>query len=110
VDRARDRFPTAEFRRLDLHDVFDLEETFELVVVIATLGGVREWKRWLSDVHHLCNWLYIAQYIPDSPLGYIPSKAELFAVLEPRFQLKLDLSSGSDVRGVWSRRNVDRRS
>ncbi len=88
IQRAQASFPDIDFRVMDIRDLSPLGDTFDLAVVMGTFAYVEGWPQVLGTVARMTQWLYVAEYIPPQPIGFVKSAAQLIAEVERRFVIR----------------------
>jgi len=82
IRRARASFPDIDFRCMDIAELASLGGGFDLVVVMATLAYVAEWRCALATIAGMTRYVYVAEYVPRAPIGFVKSVDELVAEVE----------------------------
>lgn len=87
IRKARESYPDVDFRCMDIRSIRELRETVDLVVVMGTFAYVEDWSLVLRDVAGLTRWLYVAEYVPPDPIGFVKSTDQLIAEVEQLFRV-----------------------
>ena len=88
IQKAKQSFPDVEFRCMDAHDLARLGETFGLVVVMGTFAYVDGWPSVVETIADMTRWLYVAEYIPPNPIGFVKSVDDLINAVEKQFVIR----------------------
>jgi SAM-dependent methyltransferase len=88
IGRAKASFPDIDFRCMRSEDVGRLQQRFDLVVIMATLAYVESWPALLRTVADLTQYIYVAEYIPANPIGFVKSAGMLLSVLSEYFRIR----------------------
>lgn len=94
---AQARYPDIRFVRADLaapgFDVQSLSDDglFDLVVCLETLSYVEGWRDLIAQLPNVARHALIALHLPDNPIGYVKSFAELQAAFVAHFELLEDI-------------------
>lgn len=91
VAKAKHSFPDIDFRPGDVADVAkiaDAGEQFDLGLVMCTLAYVESWRELIEIASRMCRWIYVAEFIPSNPIGYVKSPEELIAEVEKHFAIR----------------------
>ncbi|GEM_PF-981635 len=88
IRKAQESFPDIDFRSFNLERIASLGEAFDLTVATAILGYLDNWPRLLQDLAGMTRWLFIAEYIPPQPIGFVKSSEQLVAEVEKNFTVK----------------------
>jgi len=77
INKAKGKYPEIDFRCLDTNIVVELKQYFDLVLIMETLSYIEEWKKLLSNISELTEYLYLDLFLPDNPIGHVKSMGEL---------------------------------
>ncbi len=88
IKRATASYPDIDFRCMRSEDIAQLEQQFDLVVVMATLAYVEAWPALLATVAGMTRYLYVAEYIPPNPIGFVKSSADLLGAIGSHFVIR----------------------
>lgn len=88
VERAKQSYPDIEFEQMNAVDLAGLRRKVDLVVVMAVLAYVAEWRLVLRMIADIATWIYVAEYIPPNPIGFVKSDAELVREVEKWFHIR----------------------
>jgi len=88
IRRAQASFPDVEFRCMDIHKVSSLRQRFDLVVVMCTFAYIEAWPKLIPMIAPMTRWLFVAEYIPPDPIGFVKSPAELIAQVRRSFTIR----------------------
>lgn len=73
IRKAKEAFPDIDFCVMDAKEVMASDHKFDLIVIMATLAYIYFWKTLLTSLSTKTRYLYIAEYIPPRPIGYVRS-------------------------------------
>jgi trans-aconitate methyltransferase len=88
IAKARASFPDIEFRQLDVHELSSIGRTFDVVVIMAVLAYVEDWPLVLKQVAQLTKWIYVAEFIPPNPIGFVKSSDNLVEEFASNFDIR----------------------
>ncbi len=88
IRKAKESFPDIDFRSMNIADIASIDETFDLVVVMGTFAYVDDWPNILKTIAGMTRWLYVAEYIPPNPIGFVKSLNHLINETEKWFAIK----------------------
>lgn len=77
ISMARASFPDIDFRCLAMEQVSTIGELFDLAVVMGSFAYVESWPAVLQQLPDVAEWVYIAEYIPPDPIGFVKSIDQL---------------------------------
>src|SRR5882672_7431279 len=77
IRKARASFPDIDFRCLAMEEIGTIGESFDLAVVMGSFAYVERWPIVLEQLRETADWLYIAEYIPRDPIGFVKSIDQL---------------------------------
>jgi hypothetical protein len=69
-----------------------LDERFDLAVVMGTFAYVDGWPKVVETISGMARWLYVAEYIPSNPIGFVKSFGHLISEVEKHFTIRTKLS------------------
>jgi SAM-dependent methyltransferase len=81
IEKAQASFPDIDFRQMDVHELGKLDQAFDAVVVMALFAYVEDWRSVLAQIARMTRWIYVAEYVPPAPIGFVKSIDELIAEL-----------------------------
>jgi SAM-dependent methyltransferase len=88
IRKASETFPDIEFRVMDAAQIAASRERFDLVVIMAALAYIKPWKSLLAALSKRTLYLYVAEYIPADPIGFVKSGNQLLKTVERDFAIK----------------------
>lgn len=88
VRKAKESFPEIDFRCMDARDLSSLNEKFDLVIVMDIFAYIDGWPDVVETISSMTHWVYISEYIPPSPIGFVKSSEQLIAGVERYFDIK----------------------
>ncbi len=93
VNIAQERYPDIIFRQLDLGDAdllgnffTGLDHPADLVVMMEVLSYLEPWEKILTQIARHCQWFLCSLYIPEDPLGFVPSEEALVKAVSSDFE------------------------
>ena len=96
VRKAQQSFADIDFRCIDAQDVGTLQETFDLVVVMGTFAYIDGWQGVVAEIAKMTRWLYVAEYIPQDPIGFVKSATDLVVEIEKHFLIRTKILLNDD--------------
>jgi SAM-dependent methyltransferase len=91
IQKARASFPDIDFRCLPMEEIGSIGESFDLAVVMGSFAYVERWPTVLQLLHDLAPWLYIAEYVPPDPIGFVKSIDELVGEVSKLYSIQTRL-------------------
>jgi hypothetical protein len=88
IEKARHSYPDIDFRNMSIAQVCRLDERFDLVIIMATLAYVEEWRECLAALPRLSERCFVAEFVPPDPIGFVKSIGELTGEFEKHFTLE----------------------
>jgi len=92
---ARTRFPDIQFKEADItsNDWIDnfLRGGVDLIVCLETLSYIENWRNLIETFSKIGKHLIITLFIPENPIGYVKSFAQLSGVVEKHFDIEEDI-------------------
>ena len=92
IGKARGSFPDIDFRCMGVEQLAEFQEMFDAVVVMGTLAYIDGWPRVLETIAGMTRWLYVAEYIPPHPIGFVKSADQLIEETEKHFDIRTKLA------------------
>lgn len=96
IRRAQASYPDVEFVCADASSIANLG-SFDLAVVMSVLAYVPQWREALARLANVTRWIYVAEYIPNDPIGFVKSSHELIEELERYFVISTSVTLNSDT-------------
>ena len=96
IAKAAAAYPDIDFRAMDVDRLSALEETFDVAVVMGTLAYIENWPHALSTLARMTKWIYIAEFIPSDPIGFVKSSSRLVAEIEKHFHIRTKILLDDD--------------
>jgi trans-aconitate methyltransferase len=88
IAKARASFPDIEFRQLDVHALNEINQTFDVVVVMAVLAYIDDWALVLEQIAQITRWIYVGEYIPPDPIGFVKTSEQLVKEVARHFNIR----------------------
>lgn len=88
IRKAKESFPDIDFRCMSVYDIYSLGEKFDLVAVMGTFAYVEGWPKAVGTIAGMTRWLYVAEYIPHNPIGFVKWPSHLISEVERHFIIK----------------------
>ncbi|WP_459866725.1 class I SAM-dependent methyltransferase [Endothiovibrio diazotrophicus] len=95
IEVARSRYPDIDFAALDVNDLEAVEaylrerhETWggiDLVFTSECLSYLSNWRELLALLSRYSRYLMVFLYLPEDPIGFVKSEAELLAAVADHF-------------------------
>jgi SAM-dependent methyltransferase len=104
LQTALRRLPHGEFRCRDALSAADPGERFDLVMLVAVLYYIPEWRRVLELAATIGNWLLVGAYVPEQTAGTIESITVLRKEVEALFSIEREIGGG-EAWGALARAN-----
>lgn len=89
---AKGRFPDIKFKQIDLQldkwvKKISRGGEFDLLVCLEALSYIKNWRTLLDDFTKICKHILISLFIPDKPIGYVKTFAELNTAFLTNFDI-----------------------
>jgi ubiquinone/menaquinone biosynthesis C-methylase UbiE len=88
IAKARASFPEIEFFQLDVHDLGTMGRSFDAVVIMAVFAYVDDWPTVLQQAAKMTRWIYVAEFIPPDPIGFVKSVDQLVEEVGRAFEIR----------------------
>ena len=88
IAKAAAAYPDIDVRPMDVGQLSSLAENFDVAVVMGTLAYIEDWRGTLAALARISSWIYIAEFIPPNPIGFVKSSAELVAEVEKHCEIR----------------------
>ena len=91
IEKARQSFPDIDFRFGDVSEVARMSEAgerFDLVLIMCSFAYIESWREVIKMAADLSRWLYVAEYVPPDPIGFVKSPEQLIAEVEKYFVVR----------------------
>ena len=71
ISKAKASYPDIEFHCMDIRNILQLNNKFDLIIAMGVFAYIKEWRRILRDIAPLTNYAYFAEYVPKKPIGFV---------------------------------------
>lgn len=89
IKKAISKYPDIKFISSSIEEFLGSnKETYDLVVIGEVLSYLEKWADILEKVAGITDYIYMTLYIPDNPIGYVKSFADLEKKFEEYFEEK----------------------
>ena len=92
IGKANESFPDIDFRCTDVRQLAASKESYDAVVVMGLLAYIDDWPRVLETIATMTRWLYVAEYIPVHPIGFVKSARQLLRETEKHYDIRTKLT------------------
>ena len=96
IAKAAAAYPDIDFRAVDVDRLSALGESFDAAVVMGTLAYNENWPRALWTLARMTQWIYIAEFIPPDPIGFVKSSSGLVAEIEKHCHIRTKILLDDD--------------
>lgn len=93
IDRAKMSYPDIDYISIDV-TLLDLPELLnltggvvDLTMVMGTAAYIESWPNLMEKVSKISKYLFIAEYIPSNPIGFVKSINHLILEVEKHFKI-----------------------
>jgi SAM-dependent methyltransferase len=87
IRKGNAKYLDIEFKVLKAEKVRELDQKFDLIVLMETLSYIKNWKKLLSDISMMTTYFYLTLFIPDNPIGFVKSFDDLSEVIQRHFKI-----------------------
>jgi trans-aconitate methyltransferase len=87
ISVARSHFPDLEWVCAPISEYLEGCAPVDLMLARQALSYLEDWREVLEKISGLSRYLCVDTFIPDDPIGFVPSHAELQAELERHFDV-----------------------
>jgi 2-polyprenyl-3-methyl-5-hydroxy-6-metoxy-1,4-benzoquinol methylase len=92
IKKASSRYVDVKFICSDIQNYMAKDkEAYDLVVIGEVLSYLKNWPEILQSISKITNYIYLTLYIPDNPIGYVKSFAELEQKFKQHFNQEIAL-------------------
>lgn len=88
IARAAQSYPDVDFRVMTVDEVVGMDEAFELALVMGTFAYIADWRGALAGLARIAQWCFVAEYVPENPIGCVKSIAELTQAFAETYDIR----------------------
>ena len=105
IEKAKASYPDISFRTMDVMDVDQIGQTFNLTTVMAVLAYIEDWRLLIEKIRGVSEYLMIVEYIPKDTIGMVKSIDDLNTQFELYFETKSKLVLNDEVCILFGERH-----
>jgi 2-polyprenyl-3-methyl-5-hydroxy-6-metoxy-1,4-benzoquinol methylase len=92
IEKAKTRFPAIDFSVCDEKKfIAEYEQQHDLVIAMEVLSYISSWEELIKKFSRITSHLLITLYIPDNPIGFVKSIADLKKVFGEWFNIETEI-------------------
>jgi len=87
ISRAKASFPGVSFCCMDAKDIKNLNQRFDLIVVMGLFAYIKQWCKVVKDISTMTRYFYIAEYVPKNCIGFVKNGISLEREVKKYFRV-----------------------
>lgn len=89
IKRAENSYPDINFICTPIYEyVSTIESKFDLTIIMGTLAYIEKWEEVIQKLSKNTEYLYIAEFIPINPIGFVKSMSDLMDCFQTYFDIE----------------------
>jgi SAM-dependent methyltransferase len=106
IEKAKASYPDIQFRTMDVMQVDQIGETFDLTTVMTVLAYIEDWPLLIEKIKGVSEYLLVVEYIPEDTIGMVKNFTDLNNQFERHFETILKLLLNDELYILFGKRKT----